>query len=96
LKPVIFLGRDQAHQAFEQGGLADAVAPEQAGDFADPGVERQAAKNVAAAVVLVEFFDLEHGFFSRKSRWRLKAEGWTKKQSELRLLFRPASSLQRF
>ncbi|MNP20069.1 hypothetical protein D3C76_1126290 [compost metagenome] len=55
-----FLGRQQAHQAFEQGGLAHAVAPQQAGHFADLGVERQAAQDVATAVVLVQFFDLQH------------------------------------
>src|SRR5690606_3949386 len=56
-----FLRRNQAHKAFEQRGLANAVTPEQAGDFSNPGLERQAAKDVAAAVVLMEFFDLEHG-----------------------------------
>ncbi|MOA16901.1 hypothetical protein D3C78_1371340 [compost metagenome] len=53
-----FPGRQQAHQAFEQGGLAHAVAPEQTGDFTDFHVKRQAAQDVASAVVLVQFFDL--------------------------------------
>ncbi|MCY1184321.1 hypothetical protein D9M73_250040 [compost metagenome] len=55
-----FFGRQQAHQAFEQRGLAHAVAPEQAGDFTDLHVKRQAAQDVAPAVVLVQLFDLQH------------------------------------
>jgi len=55
-----FLGRDQAHQALEQGGLADAVASEQAGDFADLRLERQAAQDMAAAVILMQLLDLQH------------------------------------
>ncbi|MNF90693.1 hypothetical protein D3C84_732710 [compost metagenome] len=55
-----FLGWQQAHQAFEQGGLAHAVTAEQAGDFADLHVKRQTAQDVASAVVLVQFFDLQH------------------------------------
>ncbi|MNP79396.1 hypothetical protein D3C76_1772250 [compost metagenome] len=49
-----FAGGQQAHQAAQQGGLADAVAAQQAGHFADPGLERQTAQDVAAAVVLVQ------------------------------------------
>src|SRR5690606_13532868 len=73
-----FLGRDQAHQAFEQGGLADAVAPEQAGDFADFRLERQAAQDVAAAVVLVQLLDLEHvDVLVRDCAWkRLRLFRW--------------------
>ncbi|MDT4869713.1 hypothetical protein FQZ97_1047570 [compost metagenome] len=55
-----FLGRDQAHQAFEQGGLAHAIAPEQAGDLAHLRLEGQATEDVAAAVVLVELVDCQH------------------------------------
>ncbi|MNG05725.1 hypothetical protein D3C84_889340 [compost metagenome] len=53
-------GRQQAHQAFEQGGLAHAVASEQAGDLTDLRLKRQAPQDVATAVVLVQFFDVEH------------------------------------
>ncbi len=51
------LGRDQAHQTFQQGGLAHAVTAEQAGDFANLRLEGQAAQDMAAAVVLVELLD---------------------------------------
>ncbi|MNW00897.1 hypothetical protein D3C71_1964500 [compost metagenome] len=49
-----FARGQQAHQAAQQGGFADAVAAEQAGYFADLGLEGQAAQDVAAAVVLVQ------------------------------------------
>ncbi|MNY49144.1 hypothetical protein D3C86_1845380 [compost metagenome] len=55
-----FLRWQQTHQAFEQGGLAHAISAEQAGDFADLHVKRQAAQDVASAVVLVQLFDLQH------------------------------------
>jgi len=53
-------GGYQAHQAAQQGGLAHAIAAQQAGDFADLGFEGQATQDVAAAVVLVQGVDLEH------------------------------------
>ncbi|MNN37171.1 hypothetical protein D3C81_1511060 [compost metagenome] len=55
-----FAGGQQAHQAAQQGGLADAVTAEQAGDFTDPGLEGQAAQDVTAAVVLVQGVDFQH------------------------------------
>ena len=45
---------------YDQRGLADAVAAEEAGDLAGFDLEGEAAEDVAAAVVLVEVFDFEH------------------------------------
>ena len=44
----------QTHQALEQCGLAHAVTAQQASDFADFDLKRQAAKNVAATVELMQ------------------------------------------
>lgn len=54
-------GRDQAHQAAQQGGLAHPVATEQAGHLAHLRLEAQATEDMATAVVLVELVDLQHG-----------------------------------
>ncbi len=55
------LHRHHAHQALEQRRLADTVAAEHHGDFAQAGLEGHAAQDVAAAVVLVETLDLQNG-----------------------------------
>ena len=55
-----FLDRQQAHQALEQGGFAHAITAQQAGDFADFDLKRQAPKNVAAAVELMQILDVKH------------------------------------
>ncbi len=61
-----FLRRQQAHQHTQQRSLAYAVAAQQAGDFTDLHIKRQTAKNVAATVILMKLFDLEHGECSRR------------------------------
>jgi hypothetical protein len=48
------------HQATQQRGLADAVAAEQRGDLARFRLQRHAAQDVAAAVVLVEIGNVQH------------------------------------
>ena len=50
--------RDQPHQTLQQGGFTHAVAPQQAGHFTRPGVKGDAAQNMAATVVLIQFIHL--------------------------------------
>ena len=57
---VAFLDGQQAHQALEQGGFADAVSAQQARDLTDADGKRQPAQDVAAAVELMQFFNLQH------------------------------------
>jgi len=57
---VATLDGHQAHQAFEQRGLAHAVAAQDDGDLAHLGLEAQTPKDVRAAVVLIHTVDLQH------------------------------------
>jgi hypothetical protein len=53
------LHRHHAHQALQQRGLAHAVAAQHHGDLAHARLEAHVAQDVAAAVVLVQAFDLQ-------------------------------------
>ena len=54
------LRRHLAHDRLHGGGATDAVAAEQAHDFAGGDVEIDAVQDVALAVIGVEIPDLEH------------------------------------
>src|SRR5690606_16165438 len=62
--------RHHAHDAAQERGLADAVAPKQHADLADRRLELDPAQDVAAAVELVDRVDLEHvsGARSREAK----------------------------
>ena len=53
--------RQQSHQAPQQRGLADAIPAEQRGAGARSDLDAHVAQDVAAAVILVHAFDLQHG-----------------------------------
>src|SRR5690606_23867218 len=50
----------QAEDGAQQRGLADAVAPEHAGDLAALGLQRHAAQDMARAIIEMNGFDREH------------------------------------
>src|SRR5262249_53299085 len=53
--------RLQAADGAQQAGLADAVAAEKAGHFADRGGERHRAQRLRGAVEEIDVLDGEHG-----------------------------------
>jgi hypothetical protein len=55
------LRRQQTHQRLEQRRLADAVAAENRRHLARLGGEAEVAQDVAAAVILVQVVDTQHG-----------------------------------
>ncbi len=65
--------RHHAHQALQQRRLADAVAAEHDRDLADPRLERDAAQDVRAAVVLVQRLGLEQRLACARSAGRRAA-----------------------
>jgi len=52
--------RDDAHDAAQQGRLADTVAPEQHRAGRHRHIETDIAQNVAAAVILIDRRDVQH------------------------------------